>query len=192
MNDISFSISSENIVEHKKKHMKPTFVNNVVDDLNKHIPKSNQPAATLSALALPDVPPKTYWKALESSDSQCWLMAIKDEKQFLEVVSFPSDFHLLNTMWAFKRVYDGDGNLVKQKACLCAQGFSQTTELELGDTYSQTFAMEPLWLTLSLLVTNYWKIHHTDSKTAFLNSTLIKDIYLRCSSGLHLPPGKYH
>ena len=62
---------------------------------------------------------------------------------------------------------------------LCAQGCSQIPGLGYGDTYSLTGAMATLRLILSLGDTNDWKIHNMDAKTAFSNSTLTEDIYLR-------------
>ncbi|MBW0485269.1 hypothetical protein O181_024984 [Austropuccinia psidii MF-1] len=151
------------------------------------------------AYALPNVRQKTYQQALVLADSKQWVMEIHLEKQFLEkknlweVVSTPPKVHLLNTVWVFKRVFDGDGNLVKQKARLCAQGSSQIPGLEYCNTYAPTGAMAALRLILLVGLTHAWKIHHMDAKTAFLNSTLSEDIYLWPAAGLALSAGKcYH
>ncbi|MBW0534299.1 hypothetical protein O181_074014 [Austropuccinia psidii MF-1] len=100
-------------------------------------------------------------------------MAIKLEKKFLEkknvwkVASTPPNVHLLNTAWVFKCVFDSDGNLVKHKVRLCAEGSSQIPGIESGDTHAPTGAMATLQLILSREFTNDWKIHHMDAKTAF-------------------------
>ncbi|MBW0484286.1 hypothetical protein O181_024001 [Austropuccinia psidii MF-1] len=157
--DVSSSISSDNIVEHKRRQTKSSFVNHIVDDLNNNIPAMPRSDEELYALALPDIPPKTFRQALVSADSQQWLLAIQAEKQSLEnkgvweVVSPPSNSHLINSVWVFKRVFDGDGNLTKHKARLCAQGCSQIPGLEYSDTYAPTGAMATLRLILSLGVT---------------------------------------
>ncbi|MBW0538867.1 hypothetical protein O181_078582 [Austropuccinia psidii MF-1] len=196
INDISSSISSDNIIEHKRKQTKPSFVNHIVNELNKDVSAITRSDAELFALALPDVPPTTFRQALNSADSQQWLLAIQAEKQSLEkkgvweVVSPPSNVHLLNSVWVFKRVFDGDGNLIKHKARLCAKGCSQIPGLEYGDTYAPTGAMATLRLILSVGVTRNWHIHHMDAKTAFLNSNLTEDLYLRPPAGLELSPGK--
>ncbi|MBW0530298.1 hypothetical protein O181_070013 [Austropuccinia psidii MF-1] len=196
VNDISSSISSDNIIEHQRRRTKPSFVNHIVDELTKNIPAITRSDEELFSLALPDVPPKTFRQALISADSQQWLLAIQAEKRSLEdkgvweVVSPPSNVHLLNSVWVFKRVFDGDGNLIKHKARLCAQGCSQIPGLEYSDTYAPTGAMATLRLILSLGVTRNWHIHHMDAKTAFLNSPLTEDIYLRPPAGLELSPGK--
>ncbi|MBW0502460.1 hypothetical protein O181_042175 [Austropuccinia psidii MF-1] len=194
--DVSSSISSDNILLHKRHRKTPAFTNHVVDDINTNLTLCRLVEAAPVAYALPDVPPKTYQQALVSADSKQWLMAIHLEKQSLEkknvweVVSTPPNVHLLNTVWVFKRVFDGDGNLVKHKARLCAQGSSQIPGIEYGDTYAPTGAMATLRLILSVGLTHAWQIHHMDAKTAFLNSTLTKNLYLRPPAGLPLSEGK--
>ncbi|MBW0502459.1 hypothetical protein O181_042174 [Austropuccinia psidii MF-1] len=194
--DVSSSISSDNILLHKQHRKNPAFTNHVVDDINTNLTLCGLVEAAPVAYALPDVPPKTYQQALVSADSQQWLMAIYLEKQSLEkkkvweVVSTPPNVHLLNTVWFFKRVFDGDGNLVKHKARLCAQGSSQIPGIEYGDTYAPTGAMATLRLILSVGLTHAWQIHHMDAKTAFLNSTLSENIYLWPPAGLALSADK--
>ncbi|MBW0484642.1 hypothetical protein O181_024357 [Austropuccinia psidii MF-1] len=115
------------------------------------ISSNNIPVEAISvAYALPNVPPKMYQQALVLANSEQWLMAIHLEKQLLEkkhvweAVSTPPNIHLLNTVLVFKCVFNGDGNLVKHKAHLCAQGYSQIPGLEYGNNYSPTRAMETL------------------------------------------------
>ncbi|MBW0560748.1 hypothetical protein O181_100463 [Austropuccinia psidii MF-1] len=194
--DVSSSISSDKILMHKRHRKNPALTNHVVNDINTDITLCMPVEATPVAYALPDVPPKTYQQALVLADSKQWLMEIHLEKQLLEkknvseVVSTPPNVHLLNTVWVFKRVFDGDGNLVKHKACLYAQCSSQIPGLQYGDTYAPTRAMATLRLILLVGLTHSWKIHHMDTKTAFLNSTLSEDIYLWTPAGLALSAGK--
>ncbi|MBW0461420.1 hypothetical protein O181_001135 [Austropuccinia psidii MF-1] len=171
-NDISSSISSENIVEHKQKKQNHLLLIISLMSLTRIflrlIRLMQNCFLWLSLMFL-----QKLLKALNLAYSQQWLLAIQAEKQSLE---------------AKDRVFDGEGNLVKHKARLCAQGCSQIPGLEYGYTYTMTGAMATLRLILSLGDTNDWRIHHMDAKTSFLNSTLTEDIYLRPPAGLELPP----
>ena len=77
--------------------------------------------------------------ALEDS---YWIMAMQDElSQFnrncvWDFVPKPKDHSIIGTKWIFRNKLDEDGNVVKNKARLVAQGYSH----EEGIDYDETFA----------------------------------------------------
>lgn len=75
--------------------------------------------------------PKTYAQALARPDSAEWMASVDCELQALEdmnvwyEVQLPEGEHALGTTWVFKRKTGPSGELIKYKARLFAQGFSQ-------------------------------------------------------------------
>lgn len=59
----------------------------------------------------------------------------------------------LGTTWAFKRKTGSMGELIKYKAQLCAQGFSQLEGVDYTDTYAPTGRLASLRTCLSISAT---------------------------------------
>ncbi|MBW0510933.1 hypothetical protein O181_050648 [Austropuccinia psidii MF-1] len=63
-----------------------------------------------------------FRQAVAAVDADAWIQAIQAKKMALErnnvweVVDIPSQAHLINSIWVFKRVFDGKGKLIKHKA----------------------------------------------------------------------------
>ncbi|KAI7945472.1 hypothetical protein MJO29_011860 [Puccinia striiformis f. sp. tritici] len=77
---------------------------------------------------------KTYKQALASPESANWLAAVKVELEAMErlevweevpISSLLAGVKLLHSLWVFRKQFDADGNLVKYKARLVAQGSAQ-------------------------------------------------------------------
>ena len=83
--------------------------------------------------------PKDVDNALEDS---YWIMAMQDKlSQFnrnhvWDLVPKPKDHSIIGTKWIFRNKLDEDGNVVRNKPRLIAQGYSQ----EEGIDYDETFA----------------------------------------------------
>lgn len=75
--------------------------------------------------------PVSYNQALQRPESHLWVEPIQqglnalEKMNVLTEVSLPEGEQALGTTWAFKRKTNQDGELIKYKYRLCAQGFSQ-------------------------------------------------------------------
>ncbi|MBW0539748.1 hypothetical protein O181_079463 [Austropuccinia psidii MF-1] len=84
-------------------------------------------------------------------------------------VKTPSNANILGSTWVFREKEDQDGSIVKYKACLCMQGFSQKEGVDFNEAYAPTGRMTSLCFLLSHYASSDLKIHQMDVKTAFLN-----------------------
>lgn len=88
--------------------------------------------------------PKTYHQALQRPDSELWVEAMNRELAALEKmdvweeVILPDGEHALGTTWVYKKKTGATGELIKHKARLCAQGFSQIEGIDYSETYAPT------------------------------------------------------
>jgi hypothetical protein len=73
--------------------------------------------------------PATYTEAMEGSESEKWLEAMKSkirsmyDNQVWTLVDIPSDHMVVQNKWTFKKKTDADGNITIYKARLVTKGF---------------------------------------------------------------------
>ncbi|MBW0506778.1 hypothetical protein O181_046493 [Austropuccinia psidii MF-1] len=193
---VSSDINLDNVITGKRSRRGNAL--HVVDELTKIPYDTTTAISSVPIVSSLNIPPKTYRQALAAVVADAWIQAIQAKKMALErknvweVVKIPSQAHLINSVWVFKRVFDGEGKLIKHKARLCAQGCAQIEGIEYDETYAPTGAMVTLRLLLTIGISNGWEVHQMDAKTAFLNSNIDEVIYLRSPLGLQLGPGKWY
>ena len=77
------------------------------------------------------VDPTTYHEALSSDKANEWLIAMRDEMQFMldndvwELVDLPKGYKPIGCKWVFKTKRDNKGNVERYKARLVAKGYTQ-------------------------------------------------------------------
>ena len=99
-----------------------------------------------------------------------------DQLGVWDIVNIPNDEELLNTVWIFHQKYNGNGNLSKFKARLCAAGNFQVEGIDYTETYAPTGRPTALRALLSKGVYEGLQIHQMDVKNSFLNGKLDKTI----------------
>ncbi|MBW0484919.1 hypothetical protein O181_024634 [Austropuccinia psidii MF-1] len=79
-----------------------------------------------------------------------------------------------------------DSKVVEHKACLCAQGFTQSPGIDYEKTYLPTSRFNLLRTLIAFAATNSLSFHQIDVKSAFLNAPLKETVYLSIPQGLNL------
>ncbi|KXJ70180.1 hypothetical protein RP20_CCG024584 [Aedes albopictus] len=133
--------------------------------------------------------PHTIKEAMESTEKDLWKAAIKEELQAHEengtwkVVPLPAGRKTIGCKWIFKRKEDEKGNVVRYKARLVAQGFTQ----KYGTDYDEVFAPVVKQVTFKALLSvahqRKMLIKHIDVKTAYLNGELQEMVFMRPPPG---------
>ncbi|MBW0473973.1 hypothetical protein O181_013688 [Austropuccinia psidii MF-1] len=114
----------------------PTLINSDISTSN-ILPYWQRPVALLT-----EGDPLTYNQAITSNSREHWKEAIEKEIQCMlnlevwEEVQIKDNYKLIGTTWVFKAKRKNRNQIIKHKAQLCAQGFSQTQ----GRDYTKTFA----------------------------------------------------
>jgi hypothetical protein len=73
------------------------------------------------------------------------------------------------TKWVFKNKEGEDGEVVRNKAHLVAQGFNQVKGLDFGETFASVARLEAIMILLSFVASMGFKLYQMDVKIAFLN-----------------------
>ena len=91
--------------------------------------------------------------------------------------------HIIDTKWIFCNKTDKKGNVIRNKARLVAQGYSQMEGVDYDKTFASIACMESIRILLVLACHLKFKLYQMDVKTAFLNGILKEDVYIAQPKG---------
>jgi hypothetical protein len=78
------------------------------------------------------------------------------------------DVNVIGTNWVFKNKQGEDGEIVRNKARLVAQGFSQVEGLDFEKTFAYVAHIEAIMILLAFAAYKGLKLYQIDVKSAFL------------------------
>ncbi|KAH9468629.1 hypothetical protein Pst134EA_033370 [Puccinia striiformis f. sp. tritici] len=125
-----------------------------------------------------DPAPRTFSAAMASPEAEDWKRAVDLELEAMvrlgvwQMVPIPQGRNLLGTVWVFRKKYDADGNLVKFKARLCAQGSAQQEGVDYDDTYAPTGRPGGLRAIIAIGVNERMEIHQMDAPRVWYRELL--------------------
>lgn len=133
--------------------------------------------------------PKNMREALKCVDREHWKKAISDELNALvengtwEIVDLPPGRNAIDSKWTFKIKRNSNGEIERYKARLVAKGYSQKEGIDYSETFSPVVRYSSIRLLLSLAVRHDLDIDQMDVVTAFLQSELKEEIYMKIPEG---------
>ena len=95
----------------------------------------------------------------------------------------PSDGHIVGTKWIFKNKIDENGIVVRNKARLVAQGYSQIEGVDFEETFARVARLESIRLFNSLACIMNFTVYQMDVMSAFLNEVLSEEVYVHQPMG---------
>ncbi|KAM0916349.1 hypothetical protein ACQ4PT_010232 [Festuca glaucescens] len=186
--------SFEDIEARRKQRVANTLIrrghtlDKVVGDLRKQMTTRRQLANFSDHQAyISMVEPKKVFDALEDPD---WLDAMHEElnnfkrNKVWRLVEKPKDCrNVIGTKWVFKNKQDEHDIVIRNKARLVAQGFSQVEGIDFGETYAPAARLESIRILLAYASHHNFKLQQMDVKSAFLNGPLKELVFVK------QPPG---
>ncbi|KAD5318172.1 hypothetical protein E3N88_18118 [Mikania micrantha] len=140
----------------------------------------------LYALFVSQQEPKNYHTALRDNG---WVEAMQLEllqfkkQQVWELVPLPQGKCAIGTKWVFRNKTDENGQIIKNKARLVVQGFSQKEGIDYDETFAPVARLEAIRLFLAYAALHKLKVFQMDVKSAFLYGKIKEEVYV-CQ-----PPG---
>jgi hypothetical protein len=125
--------------------------------------------------------PKKIEDVLKDSD---WVNAMHEElnnftrNQVWKLVERPKNYNVIGTKWVFRNKQDQDGVVVRNKARLVAQGYTQVEGLDFGETYALVARLEAIRILLAYACAHNIKLYQMDTKSAFLNGYINEEVYV--------------
>jgi hypothetical protein len=117
-------------------------------------------------------------KVEEALQDDSWVTAMHDElHQFSRndvwtLVSRPSDQNVIYTKWIFKNKSEEHGTVIRNKARLVAQGYTQIEGIDFDETFTPVARLESIRILLSISCHLGFKLYQMDVKSDFLNGIL--------------------
>jgi hypothetical protein len=107
-----------------------------------------------------------------------WINVMHEELENFErnqvwtLVDPPRDVNVIETKWVFKNKQGEDGEVVRNKARLIAQGYSQVEGLDFVETFTPVARLEAIRILLAFATSKGFKLYQMDVKNAFLNGVI--------------------
>ena len=137
--------------------------------------------------------PQTMEECRHRNDWKSWKKAIQDELDSLNkrevfgpITPTPKGVKPVGYKWVFIRKRNERNEVVRYKARLVAQGFTQKPRIDYTETYSPVVDATTLRFLISLSVIQQLQMQLMDVVTAYLYGSLDTDIYMRIPEGLKL------
>jgi hypothetical protein len=93
----------------------------------------------------------------------------------------------IRTKWVFKNKQREDGEIVRNKARLVTQEFSQVEGLDFYETFAPVARLEAIRILLAFARSNGFKLYQMDVKSAILNGVIEEEVFVRQPSGFENP-----
>ncbi|KAG5562829.1 hypothetical protein RHGRI_005526 [Rhododendron griersonianum] len=136
------------------------------------------------------VEPKNIKEALID---ECWVDAMHEElNQFernnvWELVPRPPHTNIIGTKWIFKNKTNEQGTVVRNKARLVAQGYTQVEGIDFDETFAPVARLESIRIMLAVACFLGFKLYQMDVKSAFLNGVIKEEVYVSQPKGFEDP-----
>ena len=142
--------------------------------------------------------PKTVEEALNSPEAEEWKKAMETEMGTIKrmgtwtLEELPEDRKTVGSKWVFNKKRDEHGKVVRYKARLVAQGFTQKpgTDYSNDGTFAPVMRFETLRTLLALTTVHNWKLRQFDIKGAYLHGILHEVIFMEQPLGFNDGSGR--
>jgi hypothetical protein len=118
---------------------------------------------------------------------QVELDSLNKRKVFGPIVPTPEAVKPVGNRWVFVRKRNEKNEIMRYKARLVAQGFSQRPGIDYEETYSPVMDAITFRYLISLAVSESLEMRLMDVVTAYLYGSLDNDIYMKIPEGFKMP-----
>ncbi|KAJ9539001.1 hypothetical protein OSB04_031734 [Centaurea solstitialis] len=148
------------------------------------------PHLSMISVFLSQTEPK---KAYDAMKDPSWIEAMQEELlQFVlqhvwDLVDLPRRHRVIGTKWIFRNKTDERGIVIKNKARLVAQGYTQEEGIDYDDVFAPVARIEAIRLFLAFASYKGFKVYQIDVKSAFLYGTIDEEVYVSQPPGFEDP-----
>ncbi|KAJ9560934.1 hypothetical protein OSB04_006094 [Centaurea solstitialis] len=132
-------------------------------------------------------------KVTDAMKDPSWIEAMQEELlQFVlqhvwDLVDLPKGHRVIGTKWIFRNKSDERGVVIKNKARLVAQGYTQEEGIDYDDVFAPVARIEAIRLFLAFASYKGFKVYQMDVKSAFLYGTIDEEVYVSQPPGFEDP-----
>jgi Reverse transcriptase (RNA-dependent DNA polymerase) len=128
-------------------------------------------------------------------DAADWEMVCDAERRAFEsmgvydIVPRPKGRKVIGSRWVFCIKRGPDGAILKYKARLVAQGFTQIEGVDYDETFAPVAKLASLRVIMAMAAERDLELHQMDVKSAYLNGELREEIFMEAPLGFDIPNG---
>ena len=128
--------------------------------------------------------PNSFKQVILGKNAGQWWKAMQEEMDMLQkrgiwkLINRLKDRKVIGCRWVYTIKYGPNGNILRYKARLVAQGHSQIPSLNYSNTFSPTVQLESLQVILHYAAAHRWYRSQDDITGTFLHSKIDHEIYM--------------
>ena len=104
-----------------------------------------------------------------------------------KLIDRPPNTNIIGRKWVFKIKHGSSGKIMKYKAQLVVQGFTQVPRIDYTNIFAPVTKFDSLCALLAMAAWNNWEIYQMDVKNAYLNGVLKEEIFMEQPPGFITP-----
>jgi len=118
-----------------------------------------------------------------------WILDMQEElnqfqrNEVWDLVPKPQHKNIIGTKWVFRNKLNEQGEVVRKKARLVAQGYNQQEGIDYTEIFALVARLEAIRLLLCYAVNHGIILYQMDVKSSFLNGVISEEVYVK------QPPG---
>ena len=101
-----------------------------------------------------------------------------------DLVAKPDHKNIIEPKWVFRNKLNEQGEIIKNKAKLVAQGYSQQEEIDYTKTFTPVARLEAIRLLISYAVNHGIILYQMGVKSAFLNGVISEEVFVKQPPGI--------
>ncbi|GJT95550.1 putative ribonuclease H-like domain-containing protein [Tanacetum coccineum] len=123
-------------------------------------------------------------KVIQALEDPSWIEAMQEEllqfqlQKVWTLVNLPNGKRAIGTKWVFRNKKDGRGIVVRNKARLVAQGYTQEEGIDYDEVFAPVAKIEAIGIFLAYASFMGFIVYQMDVKSAFLYSTIEEEVYV--------------
>ncbi|GJY04078.1 putative ribonuclease H-like domain-containing protein [Tanacetum coccineum] len=123
-------------------------------------------------------------KIVEALQDDSWVQAMQEEllqfklQQVWVLVDLPHRMKVIGTKWVYRNKRDERGVVVRNKARLVAQGYTQEEGIDYDEVFAPVARIEAIRLFLAFASFMGFIVYQMDIKSAFLYGTIDEEVYV--------------
>ncbi|GJV88589.1 putative ribonuclease H-like domain-containing protein [Tanacetum coccineum] len=132
-------------------------------------------------------------KVVQALKDPSWIEAMQEEllqfklQEVWTLVELPKRKRAIGTKWVFRNKKDEKGIVIKNKARLVAQGYTQEEGIDYDEVFAPVARIEAIRLFLAYASFKDFVVYQMDVKSAFLYSKIEKEVYVCQTPGFEDP-----
>ncbi|SGY19878.1 BQ5605_C017g08364 [Microbotryum silenes-dioicae] len=137
--------------------------------------------------------PSSYEEAVNNVKVDKWKEAIQDElnamdcHQVLADSDLPHGARALGLKWVFARKENAQGEVIRYKARLVAQGFAQRSGIDYNETFAPVARSTMILFLIAIAASQGLCLEQFDYDSAFLNGMMTEMVYMKYPKGWDHP-----